>query len=212
MAFTVQYLELNDNIHPDDWIRPLIRSADYSSYSDAWLEVNAYGGNPLDHLKWSPVWLTLGDRWWGREYKDYNYKSRPFEAIRGEIPLNNTLLKNPKWVARHPLWYDLFYKPEYDKTMKMKIHFGKYKENTIGDILTKYRDFNYLNWVKKSYASPEITIRLEFLFAYRQYEVYLKSKAYKKFSETKFPEHSIKDYVDAWDSSRSSFDSTYITC
>lgn len=83
----IQLLESHDEISPGDFMRPLRRSADYASHSDAWMETSAYGGTPLDHLKWCPVRFHLGACWVGKTVGSFTEATyMPYEFVRGPLP------------------------------------------------------------------------------------------------------------------------------
>jgi len=178
---SVNILEADDIIHPDDYYRPLMRSADFSQ-SDSWLRRSCYGGGPLDHLRWAPVWLILGRVWWGKRYARYmDVASRPFEAVRGNVPKEN-ILDLTEWKYRHPLAYEEF-KANKREILSRRFRCGKYRGRTIKDVLKTHLDgVAYLNWYA-SKVEPEWADDVEDLKNESLYKAYY-NPVYKKFHAT----------------------------
>lgn len=179
---TIYLLDYEDTINPNDYYRPLNRSADYSQ-SDSWMEVNCYGGGPLDHLKWAPVWLILGEYWWGKKYKEYkNFNKeffRPFEAVRGKIPESN-ILKG--FERRHPLWFEGFLKRKKELE-KFVFPNGKYKGRSIKDLLEncygRKELIDYFSWYFEN-VKPEYKEKFEEYLDGDSYKIYYEP-SYKKY-------------------------------
>ena len=158
---TVHFLEDDDIIHPDDWCRPLTKSSDYESHSDQWNETNTYGGSPLDHLKWCPVWLCLGKIWWGSEYGKLTINNKfPHEYIRGDIPNSHKQsLKWNDWHKRHPLWWESYLKHQEIVSDTLFTH-GKYKDCNVGKV---YRmDSQYIDWYSNN-VNNELSEKLRII-------------------------------------------------
>lgn len=183
MNNSIIFLSEKDIIYPTDFCRPLIRSADYSYY-DEWMEESCYGGNPLDHLKWCPVWLHLGDFWWGKKYKEYfEFSSigKYTEFVRGTIPETHKL-KDKKYYKRHPLWYESYLeKKEIFENYTFKV--GKFKNKTVKFLLKNYfphRELiEYFQWYFKE-VEPSKKEILEDFFEEEKYKIYYQPK-FKKF-------------------------------
>lgn len=178
---TIALLDLGDTVIPTDYYRPLSRSADHCMH-DEWLEESCYGGGPLDHLRWAPIWLILGKCWWGKSYSNFvnfcrkNSGGRPFEAVRGELPPEH-VLSSKKWEVRHPLWYEGFLKRKKE-TEKPVFKVGKCKDRTIGDVM-KRSDHSYLEWYVENIA-PEWRDRVTEMLTGEQYKIY-HEPSFKKF-------------------------------
>lgn len=175
---SILFLEKDDIIHPDDYCRPLIRSADYSSYSDAWIEINEYGGSPLDTLKWMPLWLKFGECWWGKTYQEITDQSNIFyEYVRGELPKSHIIdLKENNFYQRHPLWWETF-SIEKEEFLKSVWPFKKYKGKKVKKILED--DFEYVNWIKNN-VHCDFAEKLKKILDAESSIVYYKP-VYKKF-------------------------------
>lgn len=125
---TIQLLEDEDLIHPEDWIRPL------GIFGEDFQIMSAYSGAPLDHFLWAPVWLELGEIWWGHTYGHYEQDvgemtGRQIEAIRGCLPQSNRLdLSCHNWEKRHPTWWEDVYMPRRKSALVREVAFGKWRE------------------------------------------------------------------------------------
>lgn len=81
---TVQILEGNDCVQPDDWMRPLCIISMGGGHSDY------YDFTPTENnAKWQRVKYILGKPWHGctvqeidKEFKEFNH----YEFVRGDIP------------------------------------------------------------------------------------------------------------------------------
>ena len=168
---TIQLLEDEDLINPNDWCRPLIRSADYSNYSDAWMTSGTYDGNPLDHLKWIPVWLKLGQCWWGYKYQEYtsNKNMTPIEFIRGNIPNTHKLdLIQNNWHTKHPLWWET-YLAEAEKINNLNFNTPRYKNKTVEWV--RDNDYSYYEWYK-DHVDSTLASKIRFLHKFENHHVY----------------------------------------
>jgi hypothetical protein len=171
-------LDRDDTILPTDYYRPLNRSADYDQH-DEWIEESCYGGGPLDHLKWAPVWLVLGKVWWGKtygEFIDFCKKGggcRSFEAVRGELPTDH-IVSSKKWERRHPLWYEGYLKRK-KLTEKQAFVVGKYKGLTIQQVLKFDDGVDYIHWYAKNVNHGWIN-RIEEMFEGEKYKIYYEPK------------------------------------
>lgn len=175
-------LENTDIILPTDYSRPLARSASYS-YSDAWIEESPYDGSPCDHLRWAPVWLVLGDVWWGKQYGEFvnfnkDYPARPFEAVRGDIPISH-IIDLKKYEHRHPLWYERYAAVIADFE-KQIFAVGKYKGSSFKKYI--HSDPDYVSWYISN-IKPEWRETWEIYPKYESYKVYYSPK-YKKFAKS----------------------------
>ena len=91
----IKLLEANDNIHADDYCRPL--KIQQESWSDEIHFTSTYGGSPINNMKWTKVSDVLGSCWFGKPVKDFNKDdSHPMEFVRGDIPKKHILtVDNP---------------------------------------------------------------------------------------------------------------------
>ncbi len=178
---TLQLLEDEDIIYPCDFIRPLTRYADVDPYSDAWHDTNSYGGGPMDHLRWSWVWLTLGEHWWGEPWGDFLTKrSHPFqyEAVRGPLPKEH-ILSWTRWQHRHPLFHAFYLKKEEEVNL-MTFGFGKFADYPISK-LRRYEP-SYVRWAvanARENGNPTVAL-LRWLDKYKNGSVY--SHGVEKFN------------------------------
>lgn len=86
---TVEILELDDLIDPEDWCRPLQIVSMSGGYSDYYSFQSQYSGAPENNVKWVKVKFILGKPWHGKSVREYNKAMREFgtyEFVRGEIP------------------------------------------------------------------------------------------------------------------------------
>lgn len=154
MATTLKLLSNADAIRPNDWIRPLQRSADFCSHSDTWMPSSTYGGGPLDHLLWAPVWLVLGACWWGKRIDVYKKHMKEFgreiEIVSGKIPKEHQL-NIAQWEHRHPLYHEKFLRLK-KKLMKEVMPFGKHKGRTLEKMF--HFDRQYLEWFAANVQHP----------------------------------------------------------
>lgn len=178
----INILEGSDTILPTDWYRPLDKSADFSCYSDAWLETNCYGGGPMDIIKWVPIWLVLGEVWWGKIYGEYGgfgdlqYK-RQYEVVRGNLPESHKFnLKYNNWDIRHPLKWEEIEKEQKRAGSKI-MSFGRHEGDTYRDIVDMNR--GWAEWAVKNLRdekNSELIKDLELLLEGELNKVYYKPK------------------------------------
>jgi hypothetical protein len=179
----ITILDVGDVINPNDWMRPLYRSADYDALSDSWHETSTYGGGPLDHLKWAPVWLKLGSVWWGSTYEEYiNFNtegSMMYEFVRGAIPKSHALDIDGQWRKRHPLYYTETLKRR-DEVMNQLMGFGRHAKSTIEWVRVKYGDYLERAMHKVPDARWE---KVKEQIELERYQVYSHPKEYRKFKK-----------------------------
>ena len=83
---TVQILEPDDAVEPNDWCRPLILRSMSGGHSDSYAFKNAYSGMPENNVKWVMVKDVLGPIWFGQLSRIINYELKlRYEFMRGEI-------------------------------------------------------------------------------------------------------------------------------
>lgn len=180
----MKLLGRTDKINPNDWCRPLIRSADFESHSDMWSETNMYGGSPLDHLLWVPVWLKLGAVWWGDTYaafEDFQTTGMRYEFVRGTMPANHVIdLESDKWKHRHPTYYSRT-KKLHDQVMYRIIDFGAHKDHTVQWVHKHYP--NWLEWAMAKTDKPywkevkeQLNLESVKVYYHPQYNKYRKPK------------------------------------
>ena len=91
---TVQILEANDAIHPDDWCRPLQIISMNGGYSDYYSFESCYTGAPENNVKWVKVKYILGKGWHGKTVKELDAglgKFVKYEFVRGNVPKRQQL-------------------------------------------------------------------------------------------------------------------------
>jgi len=96
---TLQLLELDDAIHPDDWIRPLTQEHNQFGDTVAMHSFNMYGGTPQNNIKWIRVRDFFGKCHWGKTLGQINslFDNSPnwqnqmlrYEVVRGDMPTNH---------------------------------------------------------------------------------------------------------------------------
>jgi hypothetical protein len=94
---TVNILELDDVIDPEDWCRPLQVVSMSGGYSDHYSFQSQYTGAPENNVKWVKVKYILGKGWHGQTVRQYNICMRQFgtyEFVRGDIPDSHKLNLN----------------------------------------------------------------------------------------------------------------------
>jgi len=69
---TVNILEDNDLIDPEDWCRPLALVATDNGYGDGYSFSSPYTKTPINNLKWVKVKHILGKYWYGKTIKQFN--------------------------------------------------------------------------------------------------------------------------------------------
>ena len=91
---TVQILELDDLIDPEDWCRPLQIVSMNGGHSDYYSFESCYTGAPENNVKWVKVKYILGHGWHGKTVKELDAglgKFVKYEFIRGDIPKRQQL-------------------------------------------------------------------------------------------------------------------------
>lgn len=91
---TVEILELDDLIDPEDWCRPLQIVSMSGGHSDYYSFQSCYTGAPENNAKWVKVKFILGKPWHGKSVMEYNKamsKFGTYEFVRGEIPTSHKL-------------------------------------------------------------------------------------------------------------------------
>jgi hypothetical protein len=94
---TVQILELDDCVKPNDWCRPLRLESMSGGLSDSYSFKSMYTGKPENNVKWLRVKEIFGPCWFGKQSKEL-MKYLPYEFVRGEPPtahcFNNLTIYN----------------------------------------------------------------------------------------------------------------------
>ena len=91
---TLQLLEAEDPVHPEDWCRPLSLSTMSGGHSDYYSFKSQYSGAPENNVKWVKVKYILGKGWHGCSVKAIDYalgEYVKYEFVRGEIPMRSRL-------------------------------------------------------------------------------------------------------------------------
>lgn len=91
---TVQILEANDAVHPEDWCRPLSLMTMNGGHSDYYSFESCYTGAPENNVKWVKVKYILGHGWHGKTVKELDAglgKYVKYEYVRGDIPRREIL-------------------------------------------------------------------------------------------------------------------------
>lgn len=93
---SLQLLELDDPVDPDDWVRPL--DMGYNQFGDHTEphSFNMYGGSPQNNIKWIKVRDTFGECHWGKTVREIhalfdkmvNWQNQMlrYEFVRGDVP------------------------------------------------------------------------------------------------------------------------------
>jgi hypothetical protein len=91
---TVQLLETDDHVYPDDWCRPLAIVSMSGGQSDYYSFQSAYTGAPENNVKWVKVKYILGRGWHGKTVKEIDAglgKWIKYEFLRGDVPKRQQL-------------------------------------------------------------------------------------------------------------------------
>ena len=91
---TLQLLESDDIVEPEDWCRPLSIVSMSGGHSDYYSFKNQYTGAPENNVKWVKVKYILGRGWHGKTVREIdNGLGRwvKYEYIRGDIPQRQIL-------------------------------------------------------------------------------------------------------------------------
>lgn len=88
---TINILEENDTIDPEDWCRPLILISMSGGLSDSYAFTNCYSGLPENNVKWVKVRKVFGECWFGKKVKEVLENLPLYEFVRGDIPKSHLL-------------------------------------------------------------------------------------------------------------------------
>jgi hypothetical protein len=91
---TIQILEKDDIVQPEDWCRPLSITSMSGGYSDHYSFKSQYTGAPENNVKWVKVKYILGRGWHGCTVAEIDTKLGKFikyEYVRGDIPQRSVL-------------------------------------------------------------------------------------------------------------------------
>ena len=91
---TVQILEADDCVDPEDWCRPLSIVSMSGGHSDYYSFQSQYTGAPENNVKWVKVKYILGKPWHGQTVKAIDRalgQYVKYEYVRGDIPQRSKL-------------------------------------------------------------------------------------------------------------------------
>lgn len=89
---TVQFLQNDDVIDPEDWCRPLQLVTMSGGMSDSMSHKSMYSGTPENNVRWVKVKDVIGPRWKGCTKKEVNSSGfTPYEFVRGDVPPSHQL-------------------------------------------------------------------------------------------------------------------------
>jgi hypothetical protein len=92
---TLQLLEANDIVEPEDWCRPLQLMSMNGGHSDYYSFESCYTGAPENNVKWVKVKYILGVASRGdKTVKDLDQtlgKFIKYEFVRGDLPVRSRL-------------------------------------------------------------------------------------------------------------------------
>lgn len=94
---TLQLLERDDIVEPEDWCRPLRITSMSGGRSDNYSFKNQYTGAPENNVRWVKVKYILGKPWHGKTVKEIDDALGMFimyEYMRGDIPARSRLSLN----------------------------------------------------------------------------------------------------------------------
>jgi len=92
---SIQILEKEDLISPDDWCRPLELCTMSGGLSDGMSFRSMYSGLPENNVKWTKVKDVIGKVWFGKTVSEFCKNVVLTEFIRGDIPKQHQLdMKN----------------------------------------------------------------------------------------------------------------------
>jgi hypothetical protein len=109
---TVQILEADDIVDPEDWCRPLSLTTMNGGYSDYYSFESCYTGAPENNVKWVKVKYILGRGWHGKTVGEIDKALGVFikyEYVRGDIPQRSKLSLKDYRVTDHT---KVFYKED----------------------------------------------------------------------------------------------------
>lgn len=92
---TVQILEADDCVDPEDWCRPLSIVSMSGGHSDYYSFQSQYTGAPENNVKWVKVKYILGKPWHGKTVKEIDKhlgQYIKYEYVRGDIPCRSKLI------------------------------------------------------------------------------------------------------------------------
>lgn len=101
---TIQMLEADDVVEPEDWCRPLSLMTMNGGYSDYYSFESCYTGAPENNVKWVKVKYILGKGWHGKTVKELDAglgKFVKYEFVRGDIPRRQILSLKDYRVTDH---------------------------------------------------------------------------------------------------------------
>jgi hypothetical protein len=101
---TVQILEHDDVVEPEDWCRPLSIVSMSGGHSDYYSFQSQYTGAPENNVKWVKVKYILGKPWHYKTVGEIDSglgKFVKYEFIRGDIPKRQILSLRDYSVTDH---------------------------------------------------------------------------------------------------------------
>lgn len=114
---TVQILELDDIIEPEDWCRPLQIVSMNGGHSDYYSFESCYTGAPENNVEWVKVKYILGKGWHGKPVREYTNAMSKFgyryEFVRGDVPQSHKLNLKGYTITDHT---KVFYKDDDDES------------------------------------------------------------------------------------------------
>ena len=103
-VISIQLLEENDTVSPEDWCRPLSITSMNGGHSDYYSFESEYGGGPINNAKWVKVKYILGKPWHGCTVKQIDRvlgKYTKYEFVRGNIPQRSRLTLSGYTITDH---------------------------------------------------------------------------------------------------------------
>jgi hypothetical protein len=91
---SIQLLDDNDIVEPEDWCRPLSIVSMNGGHSDYYSFKSQYTGAPENNVKWVKVKYILGKCWHGKTVSEIDAELGKFikyEYVRGDIPARSKL-------------------------------------------------------------------------------------------------------------------------
>lgn len=107
---SVNILEANDAVEPEDWCRPLSIVSMSGGHSDYYSFQSQYTGAPENNVKWVKVKYILGKPWHGKTVKEIDNglgEYVKYEFVRGDIPQRQQLSLKDYNITDHT---EVFYK------------------------------------------------------------------------------------------------------
>jgi hypothetical protein len=105
---TLQLLEADDAVHPEDWCRPLSITSMSGGHSDYYSFQSQYTGAPENNVKWVKVKYILGKPWHGCTVKEIDAglgRYVKYEYVRGDLPVRSRLSLKDYTVTDHTKVY-----------------------------------------------------------------------------------------------------------